>query len=87
MTCWSSRGSPPINFSLSVDDKEVGSFTATEFPTAWFSVAIVPGLDMGVARCQVKTEMQELMSDPVTLEVGMSYTDVKEMCLSVIHLL
>lgn len=85
MSCWSSRGSPPINFTLSVDDKEVGSFAATEFPVAWFSVAMVPGLDMGVARCRVKTEMQELMSDPVTLEVGMSSTDLNETCLSVIH--
>lgn len=75
VTCWSLRGSPPTNFSLLVEGKEVGSFTATEFPVAWFSVAMVPGLDMGIARCQVKTEMQELMSDPLTLEVGMSSTD------------
>ncbi|XP_029004060.1 Fc receptor-like protein 5 isoform X2 [Betta splendens] len=69
VTCWSRRGSPPLNFSLSVDDKEVGSVTAAERPAAWFSVAVVPGLDMGDARCQVSTDVQELTSDSVTLEV------------------
>ncbi|XP_035039746.1 Fc receptor-like protein 5 isoform X1 [Hippoglossus stenolepis] len=69
ITCWSTRGSHPVNFSLSVDDKEVGSLTANESLTVWFLVAMVPGMDMGVARCWVKTEMQELMSEPVSLEV------------------
>ncbi|XP_071359843.1 Fc receptor-like protein 5 isoform X2 [Trachinotus anak] len=69
VTCWSTRGSLPVNFSLSVDGREEGSFTATESLTASFLVAMVPGLDMGVARCQVKTEAQELISEPVTLEV------------------
>ncbi|XP_070776650.1 Fc receptor-like protein 5 isoform X2 [Enoplosus armatus] len=69
VTCWSTRGSPPVNFSLSLDDKEVGSVTATESLAAWFPVAMVPGLDMGVAQCRVNTEVQELMSEPVTLEV------------------
>ncbi|XP_035494336.1 putative pregnancy-specific beta-1-glycoprotein 7 isoform X2 [Scophthalmus maximus] len=77
VTCWSSRGSPPVNFSLSVDDKEIDSVTATESLVAWFPVAMVPGLDMGVARCRVKTEIQELMSEPVTLEVVPVGGDVK----------
>lgn len=76
MTCWLTRGSPPVNFSLSLDDKAVGSVTATESLAAWFPVAMVPGMDMGVAQCRVNTEVQELMSEPVTLEVGMSYTDM-----------
>lgn len=85
VTCWSTRGSPPVNFSLSIDDKEVGSVSATESLAVWFPVAMVPGLDMGVARCRVNTEVQDLMSEPVALEVGMSYTDkFKEICLSVI---
>lgn len=54
----------------------MGSVTATEPLTGWFAVAMVPGRDMGVARCRVNTEVQELMSDPVTLEVGMGYTDM-----------
>lgn len=74
VTCWTTRGSPPVNFSLLLDDKEVGSVTATESLAAWFPVAMVPGLDMGVARCRVNSEVQELMSEPVTLVVGMSYT-------------
>ncbi|XP_053275699.1 Fc receptor-like protein 5 isoform X2 [Pleuronectes platessa] len=69
ITCWSTRGSHPVNFSLSVDDKEVGSLTANQSLTVWFLVAMIPGMDMGVARCWVKTETQELMSEPVTLEV------------------
>ncbi|KAF0037731.1 hypothetical protein F2P81_010605 [Scophthalmus maximus] len=77
VTCWSPRGSPPVNFSLSVDDKEIDSVTATESLVAWFPVAMVPGLDMGVARCRVKTEIQELMSEPVTLEVVPVGGDVK----------
>nr|XP_020451851.1 Fc receptor-like protein 5 isoform X2 [Monopterus albus] len=69
VTCWSSRGSPPVNFSLSLDGKEVGSETANEYLSAWFPVTMTPGMDMGVAQCWVKTELQELMSEPLTLEV------------------
>uniref|UniRef100_A0A665UXH1 Ig-like domain-containing protein n=1 Tax=Echeneis naucrates TaxID=173247 RepID=A0A665UXH1_ECHNA len=69
VTCWSTRGSHPANFSFSIDGKEVASVTATESISAWFPVTLVPGLDMGVAQCQVKTEMQELMSEPLSLEV------------------
>lgn len=83
MTCWSTRGSPPVNISLLVDDKEVGSATVAQSLVAWFPVAMVPGQDMAVARCRVKTEVQELMSEPVTLEMGMNYTDMcrKYVCL------
>ncbi|XP_018520295.1 putative pregnancy-specific beta-1-glycoprotein 7 isoform X2 [Lates calcarifer] len=77
VTCWSTRGSHPVNFSLSIDDKEVASTTATESLTAWFPVAMVPGRDMGVAQCQAKTEMQKLMSEPVSLEVVPVGGDVK----------
>ncbi|XP_045904421.1 putative pregnancy-specific beta-1-glycoprotein 7 isoform X3 [Micropterus dolomieu] len=77
VTCWSTRGSPPVNFSLSIDDKEVGSVSATESLAVWFPVAMVPGLDMGVARCRVNTEVQDLMSEPVALEVVPVGGDVK----------
>ncbi|XP_022611177.1 Fc receptor-like protein 5 isoform X2 [Seriola dumerili] len=77
VTCWSTRGSHPVNISLLVDDKEVGSITATDSLTAWFLVAMEPGLDMGVAQCRMKTEVQELMSEPVTLEVVPVGGDVK----------
>lgn len=82
VTCWSARGSPPVNFSLSVDDLEVGSVTATGPLIAWFSVNIVPGLDMGVAQCRLTTEVQELLSDPVTLVVGKRYTNMEWRCVS-----
>ncbi|XP_070408119.1 Fc receptor-like protein 5 isoform X2 [Nothobranchius furzeri] len=69
ITCWALRGSLPVNFSLLLDDKELGSITATESLAACFDVAMVIGLDMGDARCRVKTEVQDLKSEPVTLEV------------------
>lgn len=69
VTCHSSRGSTPLNFSLTVDDREVGSVTAVESLAAWFNITIVPGLDMGVAKCWLRNEVQELASDPLTLEV------------------
>ncbi|KAL6110454.1 uncharacterized protein ACO6RY_19530 [Pungitius sinensis] len=69
VTCWSTRGSPPVNISLSVNDKEAGSITGAQSLVAWFPVAMTPRQDMAVARCQVKTEVQELMSEPVTLEM------------------
>ncbi|XP_026159195.1 Fc receptor-like protein 5 isoform X2 [Mastacembelus armatus] len=77
VTCWSLRGSPPAHFTLRVDDKEVGSVTANESLAAWFSIAIIPGLDMGMARCLVTTEVQALISEPVTLEVVPVGGDVK----------
>ncbi|KAK5866523.1 hypothetical protein PBY51_020709 [Eleginops maclovinus] len=77
VTCWSTRGSPPVNISLLLDDKEVGSVTATESLAAWFSVTVVPGLNMGTARCRVNTEVQELMSEPLTMEVVPVGGDVK----------
>lgn len=76
VTCWTARGSPPVNFSLSLDDSEVGSVTVAGSLAAWFPVALEPGLDMGVARCRVQTPVQDLMSEPVTLLVGMAYTQV-----------
>ncbi|XP_029914235.1 Fc receptor-like protein 5 isoform X2 [Myripristis murdjan] len=69
VTCWSSRGSPPVTFNLLLDHKEAGTVVATESLVAWFSVDVVPGLDMGVAQCQVESEVQRLMSEPLTLEV------------------
>ncbi|KAM6940997.1 Fc receptor-like protein 5 [Lycodopsis pacificus] len=77
VTCWSTRGSPPVNISLSVDDTEVGSVTAAQSLAAWFPVPMVPGQDTAVARCRVKTEAQELMSEPVTLEMVPVGGDVK----------
>lgn len=78
VTCLSSRGTPPANFSLLLDEREVGSVTASDSLTAWFPISIVPGLDMGAAQCKVNTEVQELTSEPVTVVVGRSYTSVTE---------
>ncbi|XP_057700676.1 uncharacterized protein LOC130921062 isoform X4 [Corythoichthys intestinalis] len=69
VTCWSSRGTPPVNFSLLLDDKVVASVLTSDSASAWFSIDVVPGLDMGVVRCCVNSEVQQLMSEPLTLEV------------------
>ncbi|XP_053191916.1 Fc receptor-like protein 5 isoform X2 [Scomber japonicus] len=69
VTCWSLRGTPPVNFSLSLDDREEGSVVAAESLAAWFLIPMELSLDMGVARCRVKNEVQELLSEPLTLEV------------------
>ncbi|XP_049575823.1 Fc receptor-like protein 5 isoform X2 [Syngnathus scovelli] len=69
VTCWTSRGTPPVNFSLSVDDKKLASVIASDSLSAWFNISVVPGLDMGAARCWVRNEVQELTSEPLTLEV------------------
>ncbi|XP_068176903.1 Fc receptor-like protein 5 isoform X2 [Antennarius striatus] len=69
VTCWSATGSPPVNFSVTLDEEEVRSVTAAESLVAWFPVPIVLGVDMGMARCRVNTEMQELMSEPMALLV------------------
>lgn len=76
VTCRSSRGTPPVNFSLTVDDREVETVTAVESLDAWFRVDMVPGLDMGVAQCLVRNDVQDLKSEPVTLEVGTCYAAV-----------
>ncbi|KAM7418720.1 hypothetical protein PAMA_016039 [Pampus argenteus] len=76
VTCWSSRGTPPVNFTLLVDDKEMTSVTATESLAATFPVTIKPDLK-NTTQCRVKTEVQELMSEPVTLEVVPVGGDVK----------
>lgn len=60
-----------MNLYLLLDGKEVDSVTAAQTLAAWFLVVVVPELDMGEARCRVKTENQDLTSEPVNLEVGM----------------
>lgn len=72
VTCRSSKGTPPVNISLTLDDREIGRSTATDSLTAWFSVAMAPELDMGVAQCRATNQVQDLVSEPVTLVVGTS---------------
>lgn len=72
VTCWSSKGSPPVNFSLTLDDREVGRSTATDSLSAWFPVDMAPEVDMGVAQCRATNPVQDLVSEPVTLVVGTS---------------
>lgn len=72
-----------MSFSLLLDDREVRSATAAESLAAWFDVPVVIGLNMGEARCRGRTEVQDLKSEGLALEVG-------EMCVqdqrhSVIH--
>lgn len=76
VTCWSSQGTLPVNFSLLLDNIEAGSITATKSLAALFPVPIIPGQDMGVARCHVVNEVQELTSEPLNLVVGMNCAHV-----------
>ncbi|CAL8330409.1 unnamed protein product [Lota lota] len=69
VTCWTSRGSPPASFYLLLDGEEVASFNATESMLVTFPVATAPARDMGTAQCRVKTEVQELQSETLTLVV------------------
>lgn len=69
VTCRSSTGSPPVNFTLLLDDKEVRSVTAAESLSAWFDVPVVIGLNMGEARCRGRNAVQDLESEALTLEV------------------
>lgn len=82
VTCWSSKGTPPVNFSLTLDDKEVGRSTATDSLAAWFPVAMAPEVDMGVAQCRATNQVQDLVSEPVTLVVGTSARPFLCGCLS-----
>uniref|UniRef100_A0A674NT20 Ig-like domain-containing protein n=1 Tax=Takifugu rubripes TaxID=31033 RepID=A0A674NT20_TAKRU len=69
VTCWSSKGTPPVNFSLTLDGREFGRSTATDSLTAWFPVTMAPELDMGMAQCRATNPVQDLVSEPVTLVV------------------
>ncbi|CAL8388213.1 unnamed protein product [Arctogadus glacialis] len=67
--CWTSTGSPPASFSLSLDGEEVASHNATASMTVTFPVAMEPAQDMGAARCRVKTDIQDLWSETQPLVV------------------
>ncbi|KAL1005511.1 hypothetical protein UPYG_G00060030, partial [Umbra pygmaea] len=69
VTCMSSRGTPPVTFHLTLDEKEVASAVAKESLVAWFPVAMVPGNFMGMARCRVDSDAQQVTSQPLALEV------------------
>ncbi|XP_007570215.2 Fc receptor-like protein 5 isoform X2 [Poecilia latipinna] len=77
VTCRSSRGSPPVSFSLLLDGREVRSATAAESLAAWFDVPVVLGLNMGEARCRGRTEVQDLKSEALALEVVPVGPDVR----------
>lgn len=69
ITCQSSQGTPPVTFHLLLENQEVGPVIATDSLLAWFFVPMVPGRNMGVARCRVESDVQRLASEALTLEV------------------
>ncbi|XP_038140696.1 Fc receptor-like protein 5 [Cyprinodon tularosa] len=69
VTCSSSKGTPPVNFSLLLDDTEVITATAAKSLAAWFKIPVAIGLNMGEARCRGRNEAQDLKSEALTLEV------------------
>ncbi|KAJ0033276.1 hypothetical protein NQD34_000383 [Periophthalmus magnuspinnatus] len=69
ISCSVSRGSPPINFTLLLNDRTVDSVTGSGSLSIWFDLLMVPGLEMGRAQCRAQTEVQDIVSEPLTLEV------------------
>ncbi|XP_072318958.1 Fc receptor-like protein 5 isoform X2 [Eucyclogobius newberryi] len=69
ISCGVSRGSPPINFTFLLENRAEGQVAASQARTVWFNFPIVPGLEMGKARCRAQTEVQDVLSEPLTLEV------------------
>uniref|UniRef100_A0A3B1IUS7 Ig-like domain-containing protein n=1 Tax=Astyanax mexicanus TaxID=7994 RepID=A0A3B1IUS7_ASTMX len=68
ISCRLVRGSPPVTFRLLLDGEAV-AVQRTGSLEAWFSVPVSVGLDMGTAQCKAETDIQQLLSDPVDLEV------------------
>ncbi|KAK7930243.1 hypothetical protein WMY93_006638 [Mugilogobius chulae] len=69
ISCSVSRGSPPINFSFLLNNIEEDTVTESESQTVWFNFPMVPGLELGKAKCRAQTEVQNVVSEPLTLEV------------------
>lgn len=68
ISCRLERGSPPLMFHLLLDGLEIQEKRVTSLGT-WFLLPVSVGVNMGAARCKAKTEIQQLISDPVNLEV------------------
>ncbi|XP_030627588.1 Fc receptor-like protein 5 isoform X2 [Chanos chanos] len=69
VSCWSTRGSPPVTFTLLLEGREVDNHTSNSLE-AWFSVPVTVGMDMGVLQCRAQTDSHQVLSDPVDLEVA-----------------
>lgn len=69
ISCSVSRGSPPINFTFLLENRAEDAITVSESHLVHFSFPIVPGLEMGKARCRAQTEVQDILSEPLSVEV------------------
>ncbi|XP_076879679.1 Fc receptor-like protein 5 isoform X2 [Brachyhypopomus gauderio] len=69
VSCRSARGTPPVTFQLLLDGKHEEEKQLDELE-AFFTLPVTAGLDMGVLQCSVKTHLQQILSDPVDLEVA-----------------
>ncbi|KAK2874717.1 hypothetical protein Q8A67_021870 [Cirrhinus molitorella] len=69
ISCRSTRGSPPVTFSVLLDGLEL-DVKRVDSLESWFVLPVSVGVDMGAARCKAQTDTQQLMSDPVRLHVG-----------------
>ncbi|XP_057217773.1 Fc receptor-like protein 5 isoform X2 [Triplophysa rosa] len=68
ISCGVERGSPPLTFLLLLDGVEIQEKQVSSL-NAWFLQPVSVRGNMGAARCKAKTEIHQLMSDPVNLEV------------------
>lgn len=80
ISCGVEHGSPPLMFLLLLDGLEIQEKQVTSLDT-WFLLPVSVGVNMGAARCKAKTEIQQLTSDPVNLEVGVSELEYSSLCL------
>ncbi|XP_055040098.2 Fc receptor-like protein 5 isoform X2 [Misgurnus anguillicaudatus] len=68
ISCRLDRGSPPVIFHMLLNGVEMFEKQVSSLET-WFLLPVSVGLKMGAAQCKAKKEIQQLISDPVNLEV------------------
>ncbi|XP_055014428.1 Fc receptor-like protein 5 [Boleophthalmus pectinirostris] len=71
ISCSVSRGSPPINFTLLLDDRAEGTVTGSGSLSVWFCVSMVPGLEMGRAHMHYRHPCSPPRTpEPDSLDMG-----------------
>lgn len=69
ISCRLDYGSPPVRFQLLLNGKRVDA-QQVDILEAWFSHPVTVGLDMGLLQCIAENDIQQILSDPIDLEVG-----------------
>ncbi|XP_058256183.1 protogenin A [Hemibagrus wyckioides] len=69
ISCRLAYGSPPVTFQLLLNGNHV-DVQRVDLLEAWFSQPVTVGLDMGTVQCLAENDIQQLLSNPVNLEVA-----------------